>query len=277
MSRACQKTEKLLSKCFSGAFLSARQAEAVLTHVRTCAECQGLFDRLAMASRLAAGLNANDAQPSAWELSLFSARLFARTTPATSRAMSPRMLWAMAGAAVAGVVVVLAVLPARAPPLVEEWHARSLATPPLAVRPLCQTTDSTGAPVVRSLSEDPAPQEMSACPRDGWIHFAYQADRGGFINVLSDSGSHHTWHWPPAAPQRVELNKRLSRLPLTLSPGLETEGGDWQVVFVFAEDKLSEDLLRRAVAAPQELQLPVLSVIKIHISISAAREREGVP
>jgi hypothetical protein len=92
----------------------------MLAHARSCARCKGLLDRVLLAHRV---LEGSLLQPSEEELSLWSANarsVVAAVAPEPAPGLSRGWLLALAGATVAGLLLLLVPRPAPQP----EWAAR---------------------------------------------------------------------------------------------------------------------------------------------------------
>jgi hypothetical protein len=119
--------------------------------------------------------------------------------------------------------------------------------PVLAVRSFCETVDLSGRPLIRSLSEDPTPQELASCPADGVLRFAYRTPRPGFLYALARTSSGEVlWLIPQQAddkPIRIQAAASLTPLPLVLPAASLPGTGHFEMIFVLAR----EDSLRNQV------------------------------
>jgi hypothetical protein len=162
------------------------------------------------------------------------------------------LAWAAVLALVVGVVVWQ-----RQPPD-DEWAVRSTSSDSLAIRAFCVLSDVQGEPIIRSLSADPGPQEVDACPDTGALRFAYLSDAPGYLvafevrpdgellRVLPDR--------PDASPLRLVVAQRLRALSLELGAAALRGRDGIELLFVRTAEPLPPDEVERLAVEPGELQ-----------------------
>jgi hypothetical protein len=217
-----------------------------MAHVHSCLACRDRYERVVAVERLAASGGADRVDPSALELSRVGALVLEQV-----RAQSPfaraagwlRRSWtgpALAAATVAAALVAGVFLAPRQ----EDWTVRAGAASGFAVRAFCQLPDGT----IRSLADEPGPQEVAACRADGAVLFGYLAETPGLLYALfvDPQGAVH-WLAPAeggAPAPRIDRAVKLSPLDLRLETA---RAGKYRVVFIEAERPLSFTQVERAV------------------------------
>lgn len=212
-------------------------------HVRSCLECRARYERIVAIERLAASGGRDCEAPSAFELARAGAIVLRETQRDTAAAHEAHWLrgsWMRPLLVAASLALVLAgALLALRP---SEWTTRGSASR-FAVRAFCRLPDGT----IRSLADEPGPQESPACLTDGAALFAYLADAPGWVHVLSvDPKDRVRWLAPAdghGAPVRIERASQLAPLDVRLDPAM---AGEHRVVFIEAERLLSAAEVERA-------------------------------
>lgn len=226
--------------------LSVRKAARLSRHLRRCPACRDHYNRTINLERLVEHRSETSGLPSELEFSLWRPLVLSRALEGSvpgRQQRSRRLQWALGlGVAAGSVCLFLAfgIWFAHRGDTGGTFVAREESARMLAVRAICELKDINGETLLRSLSRDPTPEELSSCPVDATVRFAAMTRRSGNLYVVARFPDRRlSWLYPGGAmapPPRVSESARLEPLAVTLAQGFARDARYVEVIFVLSAD-----------------------------------------